>query len=1154
MPTRPWIAIGGAGAVGPVGPAGGSSALALTFIGGPATQNSSYSASLVATGGTSPYTYSISVGSLPTGLSLNTSTGTITGTPTVLGTFTFTGKVVDAATSSQTVSCTITVGVGSVSPAPSVVGCTSATLLTQAQGNGTQFSFSSTLTLPATYAQISYIIVYAVSPTGLRTQIGYLNGFTGTTVSFSGTFSYSMLMSNSSQSGWDILFISYNSVGNPTLPGVLYSTLISSPPTTITVPALSVAPPTGADCSTLSIGNADYATRWIDTSQQTHAPLVAYILPTYSGTVAIWSVGSKSGTIGHGWFQVTGGIFNSIHIGWNGDQKTNFFAPTSGTDSVKFYVMPLNAAAQAWIPGQALPGGATAGSSFNVARVAPSATGATLTCTNIAGSAPTVSNIYMGLNGLGNPYWQVNLTLTTPGQTDPNTWFYAVWVEWQNSGGSPISPGGISNSQGWVANNQIPNTGDTYQWELAGNYPGPGIDGYMQISVWAVSRAATTSIAPYTGDAYAVLQSSSTNFEIGPPQTGNSSNMLINPNFANGLVGWTQSGSAIFAPYTSGGITYGQAVAVSSSTATISQKFAVRANDSYVFELWVQSSGSITGSFVVEINWLNSSGSAVGTPATLDISFLISGTLNPFSISGTVPSGAVTMVAEFVLTAVTGTVIFTNGYLAPSNASTLVRSGNQYSVNTTLLQNGPNQLINPGFETGDQTAWSTVTTAGIVHYRVTNSQARSGNYSFEAYSLSSGTGYLYPTVSNQISAGAPYTFTVYILGAPSNAVAVSLVAQWYDITGSQIGSDVVVATSASPQATSWTVLTGTATAPLSPTPAVTVIYNVKFSGASGSVYVDDCSLSPAGANYVSIGGSGSYYAIGPQFAAVSSQLGLNTIVDFGSVTQVFRYGAASNFLKLGGSGIVLGDNYTTPVNTVTIAAGGITIANGTSGPSVQITGSGMGIYQSGTSTSAPNVQFNASYMTLSDGAGNIVFIGSGGTAIKIYNGSGVSNYVLINSSGFTAYGNASNYVTVSSSGVTIVGGTLTSPTINGGAISGATATLNSNGITTSINNGTVAAIGSGCSVLSTDNSSSEYLGVSPFGVGQFTSGGVAGFILLTYGSSHSKNMATLILGNFTDSITVELVPVSYTTAGSASGKYLGVYVAGSLYKLSLLNP
>jgi hypothetical protein len=60
------------------------------------TQNQAgYSQAVVTTGGTTPKIFSVSVGTLPTGLSVNTSTGAITGKPTTTGTSTFTIKVVD---------------------------------------------------------------------------------------------------------------------------------------------------------------------------------------------------------------------------------------------------------------------------------------------------------------------------------------------------------------------------------------------------------------------------------------------------------------------------------------------------------------------------------------------------------------------------------------------------------------------------------------------------------------------------------------------------------------------------------------------------------------------------------------------------------------------------------------------------------------------------------------------------------------------------------------------------------------------------------------------------------------------------------------------------------------------------------------------------
>lgn len=79
--------------------------LALSGSYAAATQGTAYSSSVTRTGGTSPFTYSLSGGSLPPGLSLDAGTNQITGTPSSSGTYGFTLKVVDAlgqqATSSQ---------------------------------------------------------------------------------------------------------------------------------------------------------------------------------------------------------------------------------------------------------------------------------------------------------------------------------------------------------------------------------------------------------------------------------------------------------------------------------------------------------------------------------------------------------------------------------------------------------------------------------------------------------------------------------------------------------------------------------------------------------------------------------------------------------------------------------------------------------------------------------------------------------------------------------------------------------------------------------------------------------------------------------------------------------------------------------------------
>src|SRR5665213_666047 len=61
-----------------------------------ATVGTVYSQALAASGGTSPYTWKVSAGNLPAGLSLSTD-GLITGPPTVRGKATVTVTVTDAA-------------------------------------------------------------------------------------------------------------------------------------------------------------------------------------------------------------------------------------------------------------------------------------------------------------------------------------------------------------------------------------------------------------------------------------------------------------------------------------------------------------------------------------------------------------------------------------------------------------------------------------------------------------------------------------------------------------------------------------------------------------------------------------------------------------------------------------------------------------------------------------------------------------------------------------------------------------------------------------------------------------------------------------------------------------------------------------------------
>ena len=162
-------------------------ALSLTCAASSGQVSVPYSSSLVASGGVAPYTYSIASGSLPPGLTLNTSTGAITGTPTTAGAFNFTAKVVDSSgnTGFDTVTrnCSI-----SIRPALS---------LTCAASSGqVSVPYSSSLVASGGVTPYTYSIASGSLPPGLtlNTSTGAITG----TPTTAGTFNFTAQVVDSS--------------------------------------------------------------------------------------------------------------------------------------------------------------------------------------------------------------------------------------------------------------------------------------------------------------------------------------------------------------------------------------------------------------------------------------------------------------------------------------------------------------------------------------------------------------------------------------------------------------------------------------------------------------------------------------------------------------------------------------------------------------------------------------------------------------------------------------------------------------------------------------------------------------------------------------------------------------------------------------------
>jgi len=167
---------GGAYDVGCYEAAGGS-ALTITTSSLPAgTVGTAYNQTLTATGGTAPYTWAISSGTLPSGLSLSTSTGAITGTPTAAGTSNFTARVTDNVAATATKALSI------------VVNATTLSITTSSLPNGMVGSaYSQTLTATGGVTPYTWSLQSGSVPAGLSlTSGGVISG----TPTASGTSSF----------------------------------------------------------------------------------------------------------------------------------------------------------------------------------------------------------------------------------------------------------------------------------------------------------------------------------------------------------------------------------------------------------------------------------------------------------------------------------------------------------------------------------------------------------------------------------------------------------------------------------------------------------------------------------------------------------------------------------------------------------------------------------------------------------------------------------------------------------------------------------------------------------------------------------------------------------------------------------------------------
>jgi Putative Ig domain len=152
-----------------------------------AKAQTAYSATLTATGGTAPYTWSLSSGSLPIGLSLSSSLGQISGTPSQAGISSFGVQITDSSSPAETAQAQLSL---TVAAATTSVQITSSAVPSGQVGS----AYSTTLKASGGTAPYSWNVSAGALPGGLSLSTsGTISG----TPTASGSFSFTVKVTDS---------------------------------------------------------------------------------------------------------------------------------------------------------------------------------------------------------------------------------------------------------------------------------------------------------------------------------------------------------------------------------------------------------------------------------------------------------------------------------------------------------------------------------------------------------------------------------------------------------------------------------------------------------------------------------------------------------------------------------------------------------------------------------------------------------------------------------------------------------------------------------------------------------------------------------------------------------------------------------------------
>ena len=415
--------------------------------------STAYSASLASTGGSGAVAWSVTVGSLPAGLTLNANTGAITGTPTTAGTSSFTVQAADSGTPQQ-----------KVTKALSITIVQQLVVTTSALPSGAITStYSATLSSSGGTPAVTWAITVGSLPAGLTLNAA-TGAITGTPTGPSGMSNFTVQATDSGtpqQTATKALTININpvlAISTTSLASGTVNTLYSQTlqtngggiaPITWSITLGSLPPGLTLNASTGVISGTP--------TTATGSPFNFTVQAADSGTPQQTATQALSISIATAPLSVA---TTSLPNGVVGQAYSTTLASAGGNPPVTWSISTGS-----------LPSWASLNSSTGAITGTPTATGTTsftvkatdsstptqtatksLSITVVNALSITTSSLPAGT--VGSPY---NTTVAATGGTTPYTW------SWAAQGGSSLPPGlSISSSTGVISGTPSTNTGSPF--------------------------------------------------------------------------------------------------------------------------------------------------------------------------------------------------------------------------------------------------------------------------------------------------------------------------------------------------------------------------------------------------------------------------------------------------------------------------------------------------------------------------------------------------------------------------------------------------------------------------------------------------------------------------------------------------------------------